>query len=111
MERLILARHGESQYSALGLLNGDDSLDVGLTAAGVEQARRLGRMLEPVDLCVTSPMHRAREAARLALGERAVPVEAWRELNDPRAGSFEGRHLDEYRGWAWTTGSGEAAPG
>jgi broad specificity phosphatase PhoE len=111
MERLILARHGESEYSAQGLLNGDDSVVVGLTEAGVEQALRLGRLLEPVDLCVTSQMPRARETARLALGEMAVPVEAWAELNDPRAGDYEGRHLDEYRGWAWTTGSGEPPPG
>jgi probable phosphoglycerate mutase len=56
-------------------------------------------------------MPRARETARLALDGRAVPVEAWPELNDPRAGDYEGKHLDDYRGWAWTTGSGEPAPG
>jgi probable phosphoglycerate mutase len=111
MERLILARHGESAYSAQGLLNGDDTVAVGLTGAGEEQARRLGRLLEPVDLCVTSQMPRARETARLALADGAVPVEVWPELNDPRPGDFEGRHLDEYRGWAWTAGSREPAPG
>jgi broad specificity phosphatase PhoE len=111
MERLILARHGESRYSVQGLVNGDDSLEVGLTEEGVEQARRLGRQLEPIDLCVTSRMPRARETARIALGGRAVPVEEWPELNDPRAGSFEGRHLDDYRGWAWATGSRDPVPG
>jgi alpha-ribazole phosphatase len=119
MERLIVARHGESAYSAQGLLNGDDTVAVGLTEAGEEQARRLGRLLEglaerlggPVDLCVTSQMPRARETARLALDGDAAPVEVWPELNDPRAGDFEGRHLDEYRGWAWEAGSSEPAPG
>jgi broad specificity phosphatase PhoE len=56
-------------------------------------------------------MPRARETARIALGDRPVPVEAWPSLNDPRGGSFEGKRLDEYRRWAWATGSGEAAPG
>jgi probable phosphoglycerate mutase len=111
MERLILARHGESAYSAQGLLNGDDAVTVGLTEAGEQQARRLGRLLEPVELCVTSQMPRARETARLALAHRPVSVEAWPDLNDPRAGIYEGKHLDEYRGWAWTTGSSEPVPG
>ena len=36
MERLILARHGESEYSSRGLLNGDPSRAVGIR---VEHAR------------------------------------------------------------------------
>ena len=111
MERLVLARHGESEYSAKGLLNGDSSVHVGLTAAGEEQARRLGRLLEPVDLCVTSALPRTRETARIALGARGVPIEVWPELNDPPAGDYEGRHLDDYRVWAWSAGSQEPCPG
>lgn len=111
MDTLILVRHGESVYSAQGLLNGDDAVDVGLTEAGEEQARRLARVLGPVDLCVTSRMPRARETARLALDGAPVPVEAWPELNDPRAGAFEGKGIDAYRGWAWSAGSGEEGPG
>jgi probable phosphoglycerate mutase len=113
MERLILARHGESQYSARGLVNGDAAVPVGLTEAGEEQARRLGELLEnePLDLCVTSQLARTRLTAKLALAGRDLPVEAWGDLDDPRAGAFEGLHLDEYRAWAWTSGSGVDAPG
>jgi broad specificity phosphatase PhoE len=113
VERLILARHGESEYSVQGLVNGDASVAVGLTELGMEQARGLGRELagEELDLCVTSELARTRATAELALAGRDVPVEFWPELNDPRAGSFEGLHLDEYRQWAWTAGSQEEAPG
>ena len=113
MERLILARHGESQYSARGLVNGDAAVPVGLTEAGEEQARRLGELLEnePLDLCVTSQLARTRLTAKFALAGRDFPVEAWGDLDDPRAGAFEGLHLDEYRAWAWTSGSGVDAPG
>ena len=113
MERLILARHGESVYSARGLVNGDASVHVGLTATGEEQARALGRELagEPLDLCVTSALERTGATAALALHGRDVPVLVRPDLNDPRAGRFEGRHLDEYRLWAWAAGSREAAPG
>jgi len=113
MERIVLARHGESEYSARGLVNGDASVAVGLTEAGEEQARRLGALLadEAVDLCVTSALPRTRRTAALAFAGRDVPFEAWSELDDPRAGDFEGRQLDVYLAWAWTTASGEAAPG
>jgi broad specificity phosphatase PhoE len=113
MQALILARHGESEYSVRGLLNGDASVDVGLTAAGVEQACELGRALEAVqlDLCVTTELRRTRRTAELALSGRGVPVEVWPGLNDPRAGAFEGGLLDDYRGWAWAAGSAEPVPG
>jgi broad specificity phosphatase PhoE len=113
MHTLILARHGESEYSARGLLNGDASVEVGLTESGEEQARALGRALQAaaLDLCVTTGLGRTRRTAELALAGRDVPFETWPELNDPRAGSFEGRHLDDYRGWAWSAGSAEPVPG
>jgi len=78
MERLILVRHGESEYSVRGLVNGDASVAVGLTAAGEEQARRLDTMLadEQLDLCVTSQLRRTQLTAALALAGRDVPVEA-----------------------------------
>jgi broad specificity phosphatase PhoE len=113
VERLILARHGESDYSARGLVNGDASVRVGLTEAGEEQARALGRTLagEPLDLCITSALERTRATAALALLGRDVPTDAWGELNDPRAGRFEGLPLSEYRVWAWAAGSQEETPG
>ncbi|HET7572358.1 MAG TPA: histidine phosphatase family protein [Gaiellaceae bacterium] len=115
MERLVLARHGESEYSARGLVNGDAGADpaVALTARGEEEARALGAALatEPLDLCVVSPFPRTRRTAELALAGRDVPLLEEPRLADPRAGAFEGRHLDEYRAWAWATGSGEDAPG
>lgn len=113
METLFLARHGESTFSAHGLVNGDPAAGVGLTARGEEEARALGLALaaEPLDLCVVSPFPRTRATAALALAGRDVPLEEEPRLADPRAGRFEGLHLDEYRGWAWSNGSGEAAPG
>jgi probable phosphoglycerate mutase len=113
VERVVLARHGESHLSLVGRTNGDPSLPVGLTEAGREQARRLGRELAggQIDLCVISEFQRARETADLALEARDVPRLVLPELNDIRFGRFEGGALADYRAWAWTHGPEEPVPG
>src|SRR5947209_9919619 len=113
MERLILARHAESEYSLRGLLNGDPAVGVGLTARGEEEARVLGSALadEPLELAVHTGFLRTRVTLTLALGGRVVPALEEPRLADPRAGSFEGLTLDEYRAWAWNAGSDAEAPG
>ena len=75
MEEAILSRHGESEYSVRGAINGDPTVAVALTEEGREQARRLGELLgdEPIELCVTSEFQRVRETADLALAGRGVP--------------------------------------
>ena len=113
MELLIVARHGESEYSARGLLNGDPGRRCPLTPAGREQARRLGELLraEPIDLCVTSVFERTKETAEIALAERSVPRLVVPELNDHAAGEFEGTAIAEYLVWAHASPSSEPVPG
>jgi broad specificity phosphatase PhoE len=41
MDEVILARHGESELSVVGTVNGDPAIACALTAVGEEQARRL----------------------------------------------------------------------
>ena len=112
MEQVVLARHGESVFSARGLVNGDVAVSCPLTERGEEEARALGEALagEPIDLSVTSEFERARQTADLALAGRDVPRLVVAELNDPRYGVFEGGALDEFREWAWSHGSGDAPP-
>jgi broad specificity phosphatase PhoE len=102
VDTALLVRHGESAYSVDLRLNGDASVDVGLTERGKEEARRLGNELTAceLDLCVTTELRRTVETADLALGSRQVPRLVLPELNDPRYGVFEGATLEEYRAWA-----------
>jgi 2,3-bisphosphoglycerate-dependent phosphoglycerate mutase len=110
---VILARHGESELSAAGIVSGEPSESRGLTEIGREQARRLGELLadEPLDLCVTSEFARVRETAGIALAGRDVPRLVVPELNDVRFGEFEGRPFAEYRAWAGARDPTEAPPG
>ena len=113
MERAILVRHGESELSARGAVSGDPRVAVPLTPEGERQARRLaGRLAnERIDLCVVTQFERTRRTAELALDGRRVAIEVWPDLDDPRAGEFEGGPLDSYREWAWAHGSQDEPPG
>jgi 2,3-bisphosphoglycerate-dependent phosphoglycerate mutase len=103
---LLAARHGESEFSRDGLVNGDPGVACPLTEAGRAQARALGDALagETIDLCAVTEFERVRETAELALEGRAVPFLVVPELNDPRYGMFEGGPLDAYREWVWGKG-------
>ncbi|MDX6514675.1 MAG: 2,3-bisphosphoglycerate-dependent phosphoglycerate mutase [Gaiellaceae bacterium] len=113
LETVILARHGESAYSAQGLVNGDPSVRVPLTEKGRAEARALGEALRDrqIDLCVTSDFERAQETADEALAGRDIPRLVVPELGDIRMGGFEGKTLEAYRAWAHVRPPDEVEPG
>jgi alpha-ribazole phosphatase len=99
--RLVLVRHAEPEADARGRCYG--SLDVGLSDAGREHARRLAPALASLDNVYASPRRRALETAEL-LGASPVVDDDLREID---FGDFEGRRYDEieqsdpelYRAW------------
>jgi broad specificity phosphatase PhoE len=113
LETVILARHGESEYSVQGLVNGDPSVRVALTPRGREEARGLGEQLRErqLDLCVTSDFPRAEETGAVALEGRDVPFLVLPELGDIHMGGYEGVTLEEYRVWAHAAPPTEEGPG
>jgi broad specificity phosphatase PhoE len=87
--RLVLARHGETDWSRSGRHTG--RTDLPLTTAGRAEARRLGRLLRgrTFSRALSSPLHRATETARLAgFGGR---VELDDDLREWDYGVYEGR--------------------
>ena len=110
---IVLARHGESEFSVRGALNGDPAVHCGLTPAGAAQARALRDALadEPLDLCVTTEFQRTRETAELALAGSDIPRVVVPELNDPKYGVYEGEGLHAYRDWAAAASSRDRPDG
>ncbi|HEX4212203.1 MAG TPA: phosphoglyceromutase [Candidatus Dormibacteraeota bacterium] len=100
MSRLILLRHGESEWNALDLFCG--WVDVGLSPKGQEEARRGGELLAErglyPDLVHTSLLRRAIQTADIALEacERLwLPVRrSWR-LNERHYGALQGKNKAE----------------
>ena len=106
----MLARHAESEFNVAERLNGDPSVQVGLTANGRERARALGEEAGPVDLAAHSSFGRTRETAELAWpGTALLEVP---ELGEFTFGSFEGsRWAEGFDEWVRTSRPDEGAPG
>lgn len=104
MKRLLLVRHGESEWNAVRRLQGQ--ADIGLSEKGVAQARALAPIIEQLapDVVVTSDLRRARHTAEL-LGFADARCEPG--LREVDVGDWTGKEIagivadqpDDYRGW------------
>ena len=99
MRLFLLARHGQSLFNVDKAVNGDPTLDRGLSEQGIEEAERLAGQLAAlrVDLVGVSPFPRALQTANIALAGRDVPHLVDEQLGDVRIGDLEGKSLDDYR--------------
>ncbi len=110
---VLLTRHARSVYNERHVLNGDPTVDVPLSAAGVEQCRVLAEELAhvPVTYAVRSRFPRALQTLTLILGGRDVPVEVIPQFDDVALGVFEGRPVEEFRAWRREHGPDAVPPG
>src|SRR5512146_2754787 len=99
MRVFLVARHGQSLFNVDKVVNGDPTLDRGLSEQGIEEAERLAGQLAalPIDLVAVSPFPRALQTANIALAGRDVTHLVDDELGDVRIGELEGKSLDDYR--------------
>jgi 2,3-bisphosphoglycerate-dependent phosphoglycerate mutase len=103
MERvLVLVRHGQSEWNLKNLFTG--WRDVGLTQAGIEEARAAGRRLKgrnlTFDLAYTSALKRAQDTLAIMLeelGQSGLEVIADEALNERDYGDLVGLNKDDAR--------------
>lgn len=100
--KLVLLRHGESDWNAKNLFTG--WVDVPLSEKGVEEARRGGQLLVDAgvlpDLVHTSLLRRAIMTANLALDaadRHWIPVKRDWRLNERHYGALQGKNKKEIR--------------
>ena len=89
--RILLARHGETPWNAEGRYQGQ--IDIPLSPVGQAQAAALGARLADVAItrAVASPLSRAQETARAALGPaRAGMLGSDADLQEIGHGHWEG---------------------
>ena len=113
MRLFLVARHGQSLFNVDTVVNGDPTLDRGLSEQGIEEAERLAGELAalPIDLVAVSPFPRALQTANIALAGRDVAHLVDDELGDVRIGELEGKSLDDYRATSAHSNRKERFPG
>ena len=96
MQRLLLIRHGESEWNRAGLIQGYSDCD--LSDLGRTQADRLRERLdlEKIDAAWSSTSTRALQTARIALGHR-LSIESHDGLREMKLGVWEGVKASELK--------------
>lgn len=89
MTRMLMVRHGQSEWNALGRWQGQ--ADPPLSELGRQQAFSASRRLGTVDVIVASDLSRAHETAMIISGQLGVgPVIIEPGLRERDAGEFSG---------------------
>jgi probable phosphoglycerate mutase len=116
--RLYLARHGETEWNAIGRLQGHT--DVPLNDRGRAQARELAGTVRKLGIAtvITSDLARARDTGTIIATELGLaPPRVVHELRERKFGVFEGltrdecmvRYPDAWSAWHAQTGVPEGA--
>ncbi len=98
MSKLVLVRHGQSQWNLENRFTG--WVDVPLSEQGRQEARRAGEQLKGVkfDKAYTSDLRRAQETLKIILdviGQAKIPVEKDKALNERHYGALQGLNKKE----------------
>jgi 2,3-bisphosphoglycerate-dependent phosphoglycerate mutase len=98
MARLVLLRHGESQWNLENRFTG--WVDVPLSPKGIEEARQAGEKLRGYTFtrAFTSVLTRANETLRIVLetiGQTNIPIEKDKALNERMYGDLQGLNKAE----------------
>ena len=102
MDRLIVARHAESEYNTKGLISADPSSPRSpLTQRGRQQAQQLADRLgaEQIDVSVTSGTLRAVHSSEIVATALSIPVVKTPLLDHPPAGVFEDGPVEAFAEW------------
>ena len=117
LRRLVLLRHGQTDYNVAGRMQGH--LDSMLTATGVAQAGSVAPEIAALapDRLISSDLRRAVDTADLVGGACGRPVKLDARLRETHLGEWQGRTVAEIEdGWpgaiaTWRSDPGWAPPG
>jgi 2,3-bisphosphoglycerate-dependent phosphoglycerate mutase/probable phosphoglycerate mutase len=117
MRRLVLLRHGQTDYNVAGRMQGH--LDSILTETGVEQAAAVAPEIARLapDRVISSDLRRAVDTAELVSAACGLPVKYDARLRETHLGEWQGRTVAEIEdGWpgaiaTWRSDPAWAPPG
>lgn len=94
---LYVARHGETEWNAKGLIQGHT--DINLTRNGIKQAKNLGKELKDIDFnaVYSSDLVRAKKTAEIATLERKLAIVTLKALRERKFGKLEGQKRENLK--------------
>lgn len=94
--KLIIVRHGQTNYNVKKLVNYDPKVNVFLTQQGISEAELVGKQLksEEINAVYVSELPRTHQTAKIIAPEANLIIDA--RLNDINNG-FEGKLVSEYK--------------
>ncbi|MCU0373533.1 MAG: 2,3-bisphosphoglycerate-dependent phosphoglycerate mutase [Ignavibacteria bacterium] len=98
--KLVIVRHGQSQWNLENRFTG--WIDIDLSEKGIEEAHSAGKKLTgyKFDMAFTSALTRAQRTLDIILdeiGQKGIPVEKDKALNERMYGDLQGLNKDETR--------------
>lgn len=95
MTRLVLIRHGETDWNVTGRYQGQ--ADPPLNDRGLEQAHQLSEKLAPLnmDILYTSPLKRAAQTAQIVAADLNIPLHTEPRLMEIHQGDWQTRLRSE----------------
>ena len=93
--KLYLVRHGKTEYNLKGLIQG--SIDIPLAKEGIEDNKKLKNKIDnlDVDVCISSPLIRARETAKILIGNKCK-IDINDNLKERSVGKLEATSVSNY---------------
>ncbi len=90
MIRILFTRHGQTDWNVQMKIQGQ--IEIPLNETGISQAKTLHDQLlhEKIDLVFSSPLSRALDTAKLAIGKRDIPIIQDDRLLEEYYGELEG---------------------
>lgn len=90
---LYIIRHGETAWNALGKIQG--TADIPLNENGINLAKQTAEQLKdvPFDAAISSPLMRAYKTAEIILGDRDIPIETDKRIQEIDFGDMEGEPI------------------
>lgn len=93
MTKIYIVRHGKTDWNVQGIMQG--SVDISLNEEGIKQVKEMSKTIDlsSIDICMCSPLKRAKETAKLIVGNKKKIIcdELLRERN---FGNYEGKKVD-----------------
>ena len=94
--KLLVTRHGQTDWNLAGKVQGQT--DIELNETGMEQAKIAGEKLlnEKIDVIISSPLKRAKKTAEIIRGNRDIPILIDSGITERSFGESEGKTREEF---------------